>query len=263
MENSSGLQTSQDSPITFPRDGFWWLWTILFLIAIAAIVLVVSTIVAIAWMVSAHLSIQELARVASAGFPAIVITGIPEILALLFIFLLLPSIAKTSLYGLGLRKLSASQLAIVVVGAIAMFAIVTPLASALENALHFKTPEAAIAAFTNTSGWQKIVFAFFGIVLAPLFEEAVFRWTLFNALRKWWGLWPGAIVSSALFGLAHAQAPFTPAMFACISLPLAVGGLILCMVYARTNNAWASVVTHGSFNALSLILLLLFPQLAK
>jgi membrane protease YdiL (CAAX protease family) len=253
----------QDSPITFPREGFWWLWTILFLIGIAVIVVVVSTIAAITWMLTQHLSFQELARAASTGFPAIILTGIPEILALIFIFLLLPVVAKTSFYGLGFRPLTSTQWAAIAIGAIAMFVIVTPLASALENALHFKSPEAAIAAFTNTTGWQKIVFAIFGIVLAPLFEEAVFRWTLFNALRKWWGLWPGAIISSALFGLAHAQAPFTPAMVACICLPLAVGGLILCMVYARTNNAWASVLTHGTFNALSLILLLLFPQLAK
>ena len=262
MENSSGLQTSQDSPITFPREGFWWLWTILFLIAIAVIVLVVSTAAAVAWMLAQHLSLQDLARLGT-GMPAIVITGVAEIVALIFIFALLPAIAKTPFSGLGLRRISPAQIGVIIAGAIAMFVVVTPLASALENVLHFKTPEAAIAAFTNTSGWQKIVFAIFGIGLAPLFEEAVFRWTLFNALRKWWGLWPGAIVSSALFGLAHAQAPFTPAMFACITLPLAVGGFILCMVYARTNNAWASVLTHGTFNGLSLVMLLLFPQLAK
>jgi membrane protease YdiL (CAAX protease family) len=101
------------------------------------------------------------------------------------------------------------------------------------------------------------------VVLAPAFEESVFRLVLFNAMRQWWGFWPGAIVSSILFGLAHAQPPFTSAMFLSISLPLAVGGIVLCWVYAKTNNAWSSMITHGGFNALSLILLVVFPQLAK
>jgi membrane protease YdiL (CAAX protease family) len=82
-------------------------------------------------------------------------------------------------------------------------------------------------------------------------------------MRAWWGFWPGAIVSSVLFGLAHAQPPFVPAMFVSLSLPLAIGGLILCSVYARTGSMWSNIITHSSFNALSVLLITVAPQLAK
>jgi membrane protease YdiL (CAAX protease family) len=133
----------------------------------------------------------------------------------------------------------------------------------LQTLLHFKQQEEAIAVFTRATGWQRFAFVLFGVVFAPAFEEAVFRLVLFNAMRKWWGLVAGAIASSILFGLAHSQPPFTPSMLACIALPLALGGIVLCYVYARTNNAWASFLTHGIFNGFTFALLMLFPQLAK
>jgi membrane protease YdiL (CAAX protease family) len=262
VENSSRSQILQDSPIVFPSNAFRWPATVSFLISIGVVFFVLVIIIGIGYGLSQHLSTLETAR-SLAGIPGVVIQSVAEIIVVAYILALLPTIARTSFSGLGFRGISFEHIAAALIGAVAMFAIVTPLASVLETALHFKTPEEAIAVFTKTIGWQRAAFAFFGIVLAPLFEEAVFRWTLFNAMRRWWGFWPGAIVSSLLFGLAHSQPPFTPAMLACISFPLAVGGVILCFVYAKTNNAWASFLTHGSFNALSLILLILFPQLAK
>jgi membrane protease YdiL (CAAX protease family) len=91
----------------------------------------------------------------------------------------------------------------------------------------------------------------------------VFRVFLFNAMRKWWGFWPGAIVSSILFGAAHAQPPFGPSMFVALSLPLAIGGIILCTVYTRTGSVYSNMITHASFNGLSLLLITVAPQLAK
>ncbi len=262
MENNSRSQILQDSRIVFPPDAFWWLPTVGFVAGALLIFFVLMAVLAVGWGAWQHLDLYATAR-AVAGPPGVAIQSIAEIVIVVYIVLLLPPVSKTSLSGIGFRKISGAQLGAIAIAAIAMFLVVTPLASILETVLHFKTPEQAIAMFTRTGGWAKIAFAFFGIVVAPAFEEAVFRLVLFNAMRRWWGFWPGAIVSSALFGLAHAQPPVTPAMFACISFPLAVGGIILCMVYAKTNNAWASMITHGAFNAFSLILLLLFPQLAK
>jgi membrane protease YdiL (CAAX protease family) len=252
----------QDSPIVFPADAFWWPSTIAFILGAVVVFFLLLVVGGVAWGLSQHLDILGTAH-ALAGMPGVTIQSIAEVIIVGYIVLLLPSVAKTPLANMGFRPLESAHLRAIFIAAIAMFVVVTPLASALETLLHFKTPEEAIAVFSHAAGWQKAAFAFFGIVVAPLFEEAVFRWVLFNAMRRWWGLWPGAIISSILFGVAHAQPPFTPAMFACITFPLAVGGVILCLVYVKTNNAWASFVTHGGFNALSLILLALFPQLAK
>ncbi len=155
------------------------------------------------------------------------------------------------------------MLAKIIAAIIAMFVLVTALGSLFSTLLHFKTPELAIAVFQHMQGWQKVLFAIFAVIVGPVWEEFVFRVFLFNAMQKWWGFWPGAIVSSVLFGLAHAQPPFVPAMFLALSLPLAVGGVILCTVYARTGNAWSNMITHASFNGLSLLLLTVAPQFAK
>lgn len=262
MENSSASTTLHGSPIDFPPKAFRWYASVPFILGAAILFLLVVLVGMAAWMATHQLDAVAAAR-AMTSMPGVVIQSVAEVFVIAYIVVLLPPVAQTSLAGLGFRKITGAQISIVVAGAVLMFVVVTPLATILQSLLHFKQPESAIAVFAHTSGWKRAVFIFFGVVLAPAFEESVFRLVLFNAMRHWWGLWPGAIVSSVLFGLAHLQPPYTPAMFASITFPLMVGGLILCWVYAKTNNAWASFLTHGGFNAFTLALLLLFPQLAK
>jgi membrane protease YdiL (CAAX protease family) len=251
-----------DWPIVFPPNAFRWPWTLLFVLGIAAILLGVIFIGTIWYEFSHGFDPAQTAR-AMMGPLGIAVQGIAEILVIAYVLLLLPSIAKTALAGIGLRRLSFVHISAIVAGVIGMFAVVSLLSTVIGTALHFKQPEAAVALFSRAYGWQKAEIGFFAVVVAPVFEEAVFRWTLFNALRRWWGFWPGAIGSSLLFGIAHSQPPPTLGMFASITCPLAVGGLVLCLVYNKTNNAWASVITHGTYNGISLVLLLLFPQLAR
>jgi membrane protease YdiL (CAAX protease family) len=262
VESSSVSAISQNSPVVFPTNGFRWWATIAFLAGAIVVFLVVAAVGGVAYTVTHGLDLYGATRALSA-MPGVIIQSIAEVIVIAYIVLLLPGLARTSLAGIGFRRISPAQQRAILIAIVLMFVVVTPLASAMESLLHFKTPEEAIAVFTKTSGWRRVVFAFFGIVLAPAFEESVFRLVLFNAMRQWWGFWPAAIFSSILFGLAHAQPPFTTAMLLSISFPLMVGGIILCWVYAKTNNAWSSMITHGGFNALSLILLILFPQLAK
>ncbi|HET9097662.1 MAG TPA: hypothetical protein VFN37_13460, partial [Candidatus Baltobacteraceae bacterium] len=129
-------------------------------------------------MFSHQLTVAETAR-AMSSMPGVIIQSIAEALVIGYIVLLLPSIAHRTLAGIGFRKLSAAQAWAIVAGAVLMFVVVTPLATVLQNLLHFKTPESAIAVFTQTAGWRRAAFIFFGVVLAPAFEEAVFRLVLF------------------------------------------------------------------------------------
>lgn len=262
MENSSRSQILADSPIVFPANSFWWPSTIVFLLGLVVVFFIILAIGIAYWAITHGFDLALMQRSMS-GMPGVTIQTIAEIFVIGYILLLLPKLAKMSLQDIGFRPLSSANWTVIILGAVAMFVVVTPVATALQNLLHFKTQEEAIAVFTHASGWQRFAFVIFGVVFAPAFEEAVFRVVLFNAMRKWWGLWAGAIVSSLLFGLAHSQPPFTGTMLICIAGPLAVGGLVLSLVYARTNNAWASFITHGIFNGFTFALLLLFPQLAK
>lgn len=90
-------------------------------------------------------------------------------------------------------------------------------------------------------------------VLAPLFEETLFRGVVFGALVQRMRLPFAAAASGLAFGLAHLDRYNF--------VVLAVVGVGLAYVYYRSRTIWASMVTHGTFNAFSLILSVLFPQL--
>jgi len=90
-------------------------------------------------------------------------------------------------------------------------------------------------------------------VLAPLFEETLFRGLLFTALVQRMRLPFAAALSGLAFGIAHLDLYNF--------LLLAIVGMGLAYVYYRAGNLWASMVTHATFNGLGLMLPLIFPQL--
>lgn len=57
----------------------------------------------------------------------------------------------------------------------------------------------------ETTLTQRFVLLLVVAVLAPLFEEAMFRGALFRALRARWGFWASAIVGSLVFAAVHPQ----------------------------------------------------------
>jgi membrane protease YdiL (CAAX protease family) len=165
-------------------------------------------------------------------------------------------VSRLSLRELGYRPPHARDVATAIVGSIVM-------------ALVGDGGESLIESFTGTKHSQLPVemlkhlhdpgllgaFAGFAVVLVPLMEETIFRVFVFNAFARYGGFWFGAIVSGVLFGIAHGD---VYALF-----PLALGGIVLAYVYSRTRNAYASMITHGLFNAFSIAALVFAPQLTK
>jgi membrane protease YdiL (CAAX protease family) len=88
-----------------------------------------------------------------------------------------------------------------------------------------------------------------GLVI-PVAEEVVFRGCLFPGLKKSLGLWPGLLLSAALFAFAHLELVAFP--------PLFVMGLLAALLYERTKTLAAPVVLHALSNTTSVMLLLLF-----
>ncbi|HXO17878.1 MAG TPA: CPBP family intramembrane glutamic endopeptidase, partial [Candidatus Dormibacteraeota bacterium] len=77
----------------------------------------------------------------------------------------------------------------------------------------------------------------------------------FNLGLRYGGFWGGALLSGALFGIVHGD------FYA--ALPLALGGVVLCAVYYWTRNAFAPMISHALFNALSIVMLLVAPQTTR
>lgn len=84
-------------------------------------------------------------------------------------------------------------------------------------------------------------------VLAPLFEELVFRGILLESLRVRYGTVAALTASSLLFGLVH--------LHPTVAVNAIFMGLILGFVYIATGSLWASVALHALNNTLSYILL--------
>lgn len=262
MENNSDWKTSPASQTgSAPNTGFQWMLTIVVAIGAMAILAVVVIAGLVGWIAHNGANIAAL-TVALNGLFGLGLQSIAELVGVIFLLIVLPSLAHRSLRSLGFRPLSPRDIAIVAIGVVTMFVVVTGLGSIFENLFHVKSPEAAVKMFTALHGYQRVLFAVFAIVVGPLAEEMFFRVLLFNAMRTWWGFWPGAIVSSILFGGAHMQ-PGGVALNVSLVVSLGCGGIILAYIYQRTGKAWANMLTHGAFNALSLLAIIFAPQLAK
>ena len=102
---------------------------------------------------------------------------------------------------------------------------------------------------TTPSSGALLLLGFTALVLAPLFEETLFRGVLLPVLaRRWGGGW-GVLLSAAAFALAHLSLGEL--------LPLFVLGLGLGWLRLQSGRLGASVLMHGLWNGLTFANLLL------
>ena len=105
---------------------------------------------------------------------------------------------------------------------------------------------------TSAGGLSPLVVALLFVTVvvgAPIVEEIMFRGYLFAALTRWKGPWPAAIVSGALFGLAHFLV-HPPAIW----LPLAIMGFLLALIFWITGSLLPCIALHAANNALAMSL---------
>ncbi len=91
------------------------------------------------------------------------------------------------------------------------------------------------------------LFVFAGI-LAPLTEELVFRGFLLPSVMEHMGYVWGVIVSAALFSLVHLV--FNPITL----LIMFLLGVILSVLYIRTQSLWPGIIFHGINNTVGVYL---------
>jgi membrane protease YdiL (CAAX protease family) len=96
-----------------------------------------------------------------------------------------------------------------------------------------------------------LIFAVFGVAVAPLLEEIIFRGFVFKVLWEVGGPRMAILVTAALFALLHAGQ--LAGNWGSVVLIFVVG-CILSIVRHRSNSIIPSVIVHTSYNAMLFVL---------
>jgi membrane protease YdiL (CAAX protease family) len=104
--------------------------------------------------------------------------------------------------------------------------------------------QAIVSAFPRTA-IGIAMFTLVAVILAPVFEEILFRGFLFRGLANSFGWVWGAVLSAVIFGVAHLQLD--------VFLPLAALGFVLAWAYHKTGSLWTTITMHALFNTIAVL----------
>ncbi|MCM1084362.1 MAG: CPBP family intramembrane metalloprotease [Clostridium sp.] len=91
-------------------------------------------------------------------------------------------------------------------------------------------------------------------LLAPVIEEILMRGVVLGGLKHTYGILRALIISSALFGLLHFNMVQTLSAFVC--------GIVLGLLYIKTNCIFCCILAHCGYNLISYCVLIL-PYINK
>jgi len=104
----------------------------------------------------------------------------------------------------------------------------------------------------TSDGWALLAFGLTAVVLAPLFEETLFRGVLLPVLAQHLGARWAVLISALVFAIAHLSLSEL--------VPLSVLGLGLGLLRWQTGRLGASVCLHAFWNGLTFFNLLLLAR---
>ena len=107
----------------------------------------------------------------------------------------------------------------------------------------------------DASGWSMVLLGPFLVVGAPVAEEVFFRGLLQRSLVRRIGVAPGIVLAAVLFGLAHAMVDIDGWTVVALVLALSAFGAVLGILAHRTRRLGTSLVAHGVFNLVTVLIL--------
>jgi len=171
-------------------------------------------------------------------------TLIQVLVSIGLVFLFVLYINKAELSDLGLTRASRNDLLQygLIGGTLLMIAMVLigiPI-STLQPDIQ---PQLYEQMLRSIGGYPEFLILFFlGAVAAPVSEELFYRGMLYPVFRRYLGPGWGAVIAGLLFGLAHWDLWRT--------IPLAIGGAVLCYMYEKTGSILVTMLAHGTWNGL-------------
>ncbi|MFB5545125.1 CPBP family intramembrane glutamic endopeptidase [Bacillus cereus] len=142
-------------------------------------------------------------------------------------------------------KLSRNSFIWILVGIIFVF-LAQIVGSMLDKSIFQLTTQSANTSNTVAAAAISPVALISIVLLAPLVEEFVFRYAAINILKSKFKQTWSILISSSFFSIMHFDFPFIFGYF--------LIGVILALVYVRTNRLLVSFVVHASMNLIVVIL---------
>jgi membrane protease YdiL (CAAX protease family) len=90
------------------------------------------------------------------------------------------------------------------------------------------------------------------IVMAPAFEEILFRGFLYRNLRDLIQPVPAMLVTGLLFGLVHLDAA--------LILPLSALGAVLCLAYEKSGSLLVPMAIHSLWNTAQILVVIIVAE---
>ena len=161
---------------------------------------------------------------------------------------------RLALKALGFRRFRpGNALFWVIVLMIVIFGVNT-LYSYLITVLHLnvQTNDQILLQQSKVAPLSTYATLFAAVIIAPFCEEVFFRGFVFPGLRHGMSLVWAIIISSLLFGIAHADPGSFPVLF--------VIGLALAFLRWRTQSIWPCIMLHSLNNGIAAIAIVLTMQ---
>ncbi|WP_115514776.1 CPBP family intramembrane glutamic endopeptidase [Xanthomonas arboricola] len=139
--------------------------------------------------------------------------------------------------------------------------VLSNLVSVAASALGIKPVPTNLPLMEEAIQQWPLALALFAVVIAPAYEELLFRRVLFGRLLAAGRPWLGIVLSGALFALVHEVPGISgngPAAIAQLWLVYGSMGAAFAWLYWRTGTLWAPIAAHGINNATALAALYFF-----
>jgi hypothetical protein len=186
---------------------------------------------------------------------AIAIYVLAAVIAVLIPFVVRHVSQETALKELGLSKWLNLRMAGRAVVVWVMYFFTTAFVSAFLSIIQIpglNLEQKQSLGFEQLSGVFAYIAAFFLlVVLAPIFEELLFRGYLFGAIRARSGFWVSAILTSLTFALMHGQLN--------VGIDVFILSLFLCYLREKSESIWPGILVHALKNGMAYTLLFIVP----
>jgi membrane protease YdiL (CAAX protease family) len=180
------------------------------------------------------------------GFPLLIAEFIGYGIVFIALRILFARHGQPLLESLGWIPQPFKPLHLVVLGLVLAVVVVV-----LGNILGFPNVETPFDKLLNDTA-SRLAIALFGTTLGPIIEELLFRGFLQPVLVDSFGVFPGILATSVLFGAMHLmQNAFLWQSGVLITLV----GFVLGVVRHVSGSTRASAITHVAYNALPFVLL--------